>query len=85
MYYTYLYYLYVLYTNIHEMARFGVYKGQYSIVYTYIYINIYKKSFPRAVNWGITDHVAPCLCRLLLETALARLLIHLVTCSTQYY
>ena len=42
MYYTYLDYLYVLYTNIHEMARFGVYKGQYSIVYTYIYINIYK-------------------------------------------
>jgi len=48
-----------------------VYKGQYN--YTFLYI---KKSFPRAVNWGIrlTDHVAPCSCRRLLETAPARLL-----------
>jgi len=53
------------------MARFGI---QGAIQYTFIYSNIYKNSFPRVVNWGITDDVAPCSCRLLLEMAPARLL-----------
>ena len=50
-----------------------VYKGQYN---AYIFIYIKNSLFPRAVNWGIrlTDHVAPCSCLLLLETAPARLL-----------
>ena len=57
------------------MARFGIHNNTRGNIIIHFYT--YKNSFPRAVNWGrykVNDHVAPCSCRLLLETAPARLL-----------